>query len=137
MAADVYTVDGAKELRRALKKAGLDIQALKDTHAEVAQLVKERALQRVPVRTGALRESLRSSGTVSGALVRAGGRRVPYASPIHWGWRKRNIAANPFIYGAADDTQANWEHAYLMGIQAIIREIEGSTYGIGLRPFGS
>jgi hypothetical protein len=135
VAADVYTVEGAKELRRALKRAGVDVQQLKDTHAEVAELVKARALQRVPVRSGALRESLRSSGTVSGAIVRAGGRRVPYASPIHWGWKKRNIEANPFIYGAADDTQANWEHAYLMGIQAIIRAIEDSTSGI--RPFGS
>jgi hypothetical protein len=137
MAADVYTVDGAKELRRALKKAGLDVQALKDEHAKVAKMVKERALQRVPVRSGTLKGTLRESGTVSAAIVRAGGRRVPYASPIHWGWRKRNIAANPFIYGAAEDTQANWEHAYLMGLQAIIGELTGSTAASGRRPFGS
>lgn len=128
MTADVFTVDGAKELRRALKQAGLDIQDLKDIHAQVAEMVKDRAIQRAPVRSGALKDSLRSSGTVSGAFVRAGNRRVPYAAPIHWGWRDRGIPANPFIYGAAEDTQANWEHAYLLGIEAIIREIEGSTY---------
>lgn len=120
-------VAGGKELRRALKKAGVDIQEMKDTHADVARMVRDRAIERAPVRTGRLKASLRSSGTVTAALVRAGGARVPYAAPIHWGWPRRNIRPNPFIYGAADDTEANWQNAYLMATQAIIRQIERST----------
>lgn len=129
-------LEGAAKLRRALKKAGHDLTELKAEHAKIAKLVAGRAAMRAPVKTGRLRESIRSSGTNAAAVVRAGRASVPYAGPIHWGWPSRPkpakgwrggpIKATPFIYDAADDTRQQWEHVYLAYLEHVISQIEGA-----------
>lgn len=125
MPAPALQVEGARQLRASLKRAGLDVADLKAAHAQVAEQVKQAAAPRAPRRTGALAASMRSSGTQSAALVRAGRARVPYAGPIHWGWPRRHIAAQPWIYEAAQRTQDSWEGTYLGALEQIIDRIEG------------
>lgn len=122
----VLQVEGARRLRQTLEQAGLDVQDLKDAHAAVARTVEQRARPATPQRTGALAGSLRSSGTKGAAVVRAGRARVPYAGPIHWGWPRRHITAQPWIYEAAQQTEPVWQDTYLTAIQAIVDTIEGT-----------
>lgn len=122
-------VDGARELRAALKKAGIDLtDEIKDAHADVADVVFARARQLVPVAPvsmtsavpGLLKDTLRTSGTKTAAIVRAGKKKVPYAGPIHWGWFKRNIKPSLFLSRAAAETEQAWINVYNKFIDDVV-----------------
>jgi hypothetical protein len=114
-----------------LKDAELSLDDLKAAHAEVARMVERSAAAAAPHRTGALARSLRSSGTKTEAVVRAGGAKVPYAAPIHWGWPKRHIEASLFITKPAADTEPQWLPVYLAALEAIIDAIARDADGNG------
>jgi hypothetical protein len=117
-------VDGARQLRRDLKRAGQDVTDLKDTHQKVAEIVRDAA--DVPVRTGRLRSSLKPKGTVASATVRSTVR-VPWGNPIHWGWAARGIKPNPFLLDAADARRSEIEDAYLQGVDKALGKITKGT----------
>jgi hypothetical protein len=119
-------VEGLRTLRASLKSAGLELADLKRAHADVAQLVVRAAAPHAPHRTGALAASTRPSGTQSAAVVRAGRASIPYAGPIHWGWPRRGIPAQPWLYDAAVNSQQQWTGLYLRKLQKIIDQIEGA-----------
>ncbi|CQD13979.1 putative phage protein [Corynebacterium striatum] len=141
---DIYSgsgirVDGARELRRALKKAGIDLKdEIKAAHRGVADKVITRARTTVPIapasmttaKPGLLRDSLRSAGTQTAAIARAGKKRVPYAGPIQWGWHRRNIRPSLFLTRAAADTEPEWVKDYEERFDKIREEIENSTNGV-------
>lgn len=133
------TVDGARELRRTLKRAGVDVKELKATHKSSAQIVMTRAASLCPVAPitmtsavpGLLKDTLRAAGTQTAAIVRAGNNRssakgVPYAGPIHWGWHRRNIKPNLFLTRAASETEPKWVESYWTHIHNILDEIKGA-----------
>lgn len=126
MAKAAYEIEGARELRRQLRKASGDLGDLRNLHAEVGRIVEPVAKGKVPVRSGALRASLRSSGTTTAAIVRAGYARVPYARPIHWGWPARNIRPNPFAWDAIKATQPRWMLAYKRAVDGVLSRIRGT-----------
>lgn len=120
-------VTGGRELRATLKKAGLDLQDLKDAHQQVADMVRDIAAANAPVRSGRLRNSVRASGTKTSAIVRAGtARTVPYGPAVHWGWPNRNIAPNPFLWDAIQSSREQWTGMYLRELERIIAKIEGA-----------
>jgi hypothetical protein len=120
-------LEGAARLRRTLKAAGVSVQDLKAAHREIAERVVTEAQRRAPVRTGRLKASLRPVGTSASAIVRGGARSVPYANPVHWGWRRRNIRANPFVQEAAEDLRDEIYDEYMQAIEKIIATVEGDT----------
>lgn len=123
----VVKVDGARELRRQLRAASDDLGDLKAAHAEAGRIVEPVAKGRAPVRSGALRASVRSSGTATAAIVRAGYARVPYANPIHWGWPARNIRPQPFAWDAIKKTQPRWMLAYQRAVNGILSRVRGKA----------
>lgn len=42
---------------------------------------------------------------------------APYAGPIHWGWRKRNIEANPWLTRSTESTVEAWTGAFADALQ--------------------
>lgn len=120
-------VEGARELRRALGRGADALADLKDANAAAAATVADRARLTGPRVSGRLDASVRSSGTKTQAVVRAGSRSVPYAGVIHFGWPARHIAAEPFIIDAGRATESSWVGLYLSAIQKIIDKIEEST----------
>lgn len=123
-------VDGARRLRATLKAAGEDLQDLKDAHKAAADVVAAAARPRTPVgppEGGHIRDTIRTSGTASAAIVRAGRARNPYAGPIHWGHRARGIAAQPWIYEAAKQTSDTWTDLYLEAVTTVVDRVEGTT----------
>lgn len=120
---------GTRQLRRNLRKAGYDMTDVKDAHKEAADSVARRGAQKAPVgdsdKAGALRRSIRGSGSQTRSVIRGGNRRrgaaaVPYAPPIHWGWPKRNIKANPFLSEAAQETEPQWLNAFYKRMNEIV-----------------
>ena len=102
MTKPAITVEGAKQLQRALRQVEGGTTDLKAVHAEAAQIVAKQAELITPRRSGRLMESVRSAGQARQGIVRAGRAKVPYAGVIHFGWAKRNIAPQPFLYDALD-----------------------------------
>jgi hypothetical protein len=129
MAQPAIRVEGGRELRRKFREAGDDMTDLKDLHKQLADDVAGTAKTKVPVRSGRLRNSVRGSGTKTAARVRAGNNRksgptsVPYAAPIHFGWRARGIRPQPFLYEALDDRRQEVIDRYNDEVRSIIRRV--------------
>lgn len=123
-------VDGARELRASLKRAGHDVQDLKDAHLEVAELVARVAKPLTPLGPedgGHIRDDIRAAGTASAAIIRVGRARRPYAGPIHWGHKARGIDPQPWVYEAAKATSGRWTGLYTDAVQKIVDRVEGTT----------
>lgn len=104
---------GYRQLKRELRQLGDEaVESLKQTNKQAADLVADTARPEVPVRSGRLLGTLRTTGTMRGGVVRMGRKSIPYAGPIHFGWPNRPdpgkgwrggpIAPNPFLYDAMD-----------------------------------
>ena len=127
MAAARIQVEGAKELRRAFRRAQIEVKnELKVTHKEAAELVEKAAKVEVPVRSGTLKSTIRSSGTQTKAIVRAGRASVPYAGVIHFGWPGHNISPQPFVYEALDKRRSEVIKTYEDRVAKITRRVTGA-----------
>lgn len=120
-----FTVQGARQLRRTLKAAGQDLGDLKAAHAAAGAVVLPRAKGKAPRRSGALAGNIRASAAASSLTLRAGGARVPYAGPIHWGWAKRNIRPQPWIYEEINNSQPFLVRVYEDAVGRIVNRIRG------------
>ena len=121
-------VEGARELSLRLAKASPDATELKAGYREVGEVVVKQAQVEVPVKSGRLQRSIKSMPTTSAAVVQAGtAGRVPYAGPIHFGWAKRHIKPQPFLYTAMDKRETEVLEAYSAQVHKMAqRLIEGS-----------
>lgn len=123
-------IEGARQLRRTLKDAGDDLNDLKEVNRAAAAVAANRAKTWAPRASGRLAGTVRSSGTKTAGIVRAGNNRktasgVPYANPIHWGWPGRNIKANPFLSYSAQATEPRWLKLYENYIEKTLSKIRG------------
>jgi hypothetical protein len=124
------SITGADEGRRKIRQMQDAVSKtaaksdLKTLHGDAAKIVKQDALGRVPVKSGRLRQSLRSSGTQRAGVVRAGFASVPYAGPIHFGWAKHHIRPQPFLYDAKDARHDEVVQSLEQAIDALIRKFD-------------
>lgn len=117
---------GVRELARTLRQAGQDLQDLKDANARAAGIVEPVARTGAPVKSGALRATVRSTGTKAAGVIRAGKKSVPYAGPIHFGWPARGIPARPFVADAAKATEERWARVYEDAVQNALNKLKGA-----------
>jgi hypothetical protein len=125
-------VDGAKELRKRLKAIEGGTAQLKKAGLLAAELVGDEAARLAPRRTGALAATVRFSGLSTGAVVRSGTRKVPYAGAIHFGWATRPNSAKgwrggpirpqPFLYDALDFRHEEVISTYQKQLDQIIQD---------------
>lgn len=118
-------VDGLRQLRKTLRQAGDDLSDLKEVNRKAADTAAGGATKAVPRLSGLLQSNIRSSGTKTAGIIRAGSKKVPYAGPIHWGWKDRNIKANPFLSKGAKDTEPAWLPLYEKEIDEILSKVKG------------
>ena len=121
--ADKVAFVGLREFQRALRQIDPDLRKeLREVQKEAAQIVAVTAAARAPRRTGRLAGSVRATATQKAGSVRAGGARLPYAGPIHFGWRARNIRPQPFIYDALDARREQVVRKFESGIEGLFRK---------------
>lgn len=80
-------IEGLRELRRTIRQIG-DTElkdGMKNAHKRAADLVAKDAASRAPVKTGALKESIKSLGSQREAKVKGGKKKVPYFGFIDFG----------------------------------------------------
>lgn len=127
---ETIKIEGLAKLQRELKKAGEDVQDLKDAGNRAALIVLAEAKRTAPVRTGTLKKTLRKSVTKTRVGILGGrGLVVPYAQPIHWGWPSRGIRDNPWISRAAVMTQNQWLPGYVQEIDRATSKVRGLNSG--------
>ncbi len=126
-------VTNLREINKALAAVGVPKDAIKDAGKESGELVASEARSLAPVRTGALRNSIRVGATARGKItVLAGNNRtsksaVPYANPIHWGWFKRHIRPQPFFVTALGYTRSEIYDNYFKQIEKLIIQETAKT----------
>ena len=132
-------VVGGKRLRASMKRAGIDVKQLTAINKSAANTVAIAAKARAPLgkpgrksgrgrpkAPGALKASIRPGATTRAGVIRAGGARVPYANPQHWGWPKRNIRPKYFISDAAIATEPVWVREYEKKMNDVIKKVKGA-----------
>ena len=126
-------VSNLREINKALAAVGVPKDAIKDAGKESGELVASEARSLAPVRTGALRNSIRVGATARGKItVLAGNNRtsksaVPYANPIHWGWFKRHIRPQPFFVTALGYTRSEIYDNYFKQMEKLIMQETAKT----------
>ena len=121
------TIEGGRQLRRALAEIDGGIDDLKEIHLDMAQVVADKARQIVPLQTGTLMDSIRPSGTKTASRVRAGYKRIGnYAGVTHFGKPRIRLRGKQeptnFLYDALNDEADNVFRIYEDGIDQIINK---------------
>lgn len=125
MSKDSIRVSGLNRTIRALKDIGVPASEIAAAGKDAAELVAGEARTLVPVRTGKLKGSIRTATQQRKAIVRAGGARVPYANPIHWGWFKRGIKPNQFFSRAITPQIDKIYKSYFDSLQRLLDKYKG------------
>ena len=126
---------------KALKELGADQKSLQEPGYQAAELLIQKSRSLVPVRTGALSASMRPRRIQRGGSVQAGGKRVPYANPIHWGWlvvstahkgvlkagTYRGIRPQPFFSEALGYNKQQILDTYESAMRKLIDNLPGAT----------
>lgn len=129
--ADDYSrieMENLNEILRDLKKLNeKDIPlAIRQANREAAERVAEQGRAEAPVRSGKLKRTIKAGATNRKGFVRAGTAvNVPYAGPIHFGWFRRHILPNPFLYRALDRRIQEVYAAYQRQIDRVIARFNG------------
>lgn len=125
---------------KALKELGADQKSLQLPGYKAAEQLIQASRSLVPVRTGALSASMRPRRIQRGGSVQAGGKRVPYANPIHWGWlvvsnahrgtlkpgSYRGIKPQPFFSEALGYNKEQILQTYEKAMRELIDKLPGS-----------
>jgi hypothetical protein len=136
-------VSGATELRKSLRRMQSDLADFTSVNKASADLVAQSARQKVPVDSGLLQSTIEARATkTTGRVVAGKGPRskagtkkrpskswVPYAGPIHFGWFRRGIEPNPFLYDALDDRKDDVIRKYEDQVGNIVRKVDDRTPG--------
>jgi hypothetical protein len=126
---------------KAMKELGASREVLTEPGYQAALILIRQAKSLVPVKTGALSASMRPRRIQSGGSVQAGGKRVPYANPIHWGWKVvstahrgklkpgtfRGIKPQPFFSEALGYSQQEILDNYERLMRQTIDNLPGAT----------
>ena len=125
MSKDSIRVSGLNRAIRALKDVGVPASEIAAAGKDAAEIVAGEARTLVPVKTGKLKGSIRTATQQRKAIVRAGGARVPYANPIHWGWFRRGIKPNQFFSRAINPNIDKIYKQYFDNLQRLIDKYKG------------
>ena len=87
MADKALMVVGQKRFVQTMRKAGADMDDLKEVNRAAAQIALPAVRNLAPRgKTGRLAGSLRVGATKRAGVIRAGRKAVPYAGPVNYGW---------------------------------------------------
>jgi HK97 gp10 family phage protein len=128
-------VVGLNQAIRSLRAIGVPSAEIGAASQEAGEIVATRARSLVPVRSGRLRESIKTAKQARRVIVKAGNERsVPYANPIHWGWnydrvnmKAKNIRPRPFFTNALSTTRSQVYQSFFSNIEKLLREYSNRT----------
>ena len=132
MAEPLVRVEGGKLLRATMRKAGLDMAQMPAANAKVAKVAEGAIRAAAPRVSGAMAGTIRSSGTMTAAIVRAGYKRLPYAGADNWGWPespggiKGSYGGAFWMQQGAKSSESAWLAVYHKEVENILSQIKGA-----------
>jgi HK97 gp10 family phage protein len=128
--AEGIKVAGLNEAIRALRAIGVPSAEIGAASQEAGELVANAARSLVPVRTGALRATIKAKKIARKVVVSAGNNRsVPYANPIHFGWnydrvnlQAKNIRPRPFFSNALTRTRRQVYQVFFDNMERLFQQ---------------
>jgi len=117
-------VEGLGKTLRQLQKAGASAEDMKELMHQLGSIVVLAATPRARRESGAMASSIRAGRGKTKAVVRAGGRRVPYAGVQHYGWPAHNIDPNPFLTDAMQATRPAILHQLDAGLAKLLADAD-------------
>jgi len=125
-------ISGLNEAVAGLKAMGAESE-LQKLNFQIGTRVGNEARQLVPVRTGSLQGSIRTSRSAKGVIVLAGrDPAIPYANPINWGWFydkknfiKKNIKPTQFMNKGAGKVLPWIKQNYINELIKIYERVAG------------
>lgn len=122
MADKALMVVGQKRFVQTMRKAGADMDDLKEVNREAAQIALPAVRNLAPRgKTGRLAGSLR----VRAGVIRAGRKAVPYAGPVNYGWPARRIKPRLFVNNGVASTESQWQKVYKDFIDKTLKQVKG------------
>lgn len=115
-------VEGDTELRVSLARVSAALDHLDAAETKTGQYIRTRAASLAPKRSGALAQSIRADTAGEGVSV---GSDLVYAPVQEYGSANLNIAAQPFLRPAADDTGV-WVEFYADDVQRLLDTVKGA-----------
>jgi HK97 gp10 family phage protein len=130
MASSGIKVAGLNQAVRALRAIGVPSSEIGEASQEAGELVANAARSLVPVRTGALRATIKAKKIARKVVVSAGNNtRVPYANPIHFGWnydknnlQPKNIRPRPFFSNALARTRTQVYQTFFDSMEKLFQK---------------
>lgn len=119
-------IEGLRDLVKNLRQIDPDLpKEIRQINYDAAGIVTSVAKGLVPHRTGRLQDSIRTLATQRGGQVAAGQASVPYAGPVHFGWLRRHITPQPFLYDALSSQRDKVYEAYEVQIDRLLDRVFG------------
>ncbi|CAB4149734.1 hypothetical protein UFOVP546_23 [uncultured Caudovirales phage] len=122
-------VEGLRDALAALKAVGTPTAEISAAAQEAGEIVANMSRSLVPVKSGKLRDTIKSRKQARKVLISAGKLNVPYANPIHFGWYydknnfvKKNILPNPFFSKALGITRKEVYETYFININKLFNK---------------
>ena len=115
---------GSRKLAATLRQAAGDLGDFQNPARAAAQIAAATARGLAPVRTGALRGSIRASSSKRVGIIQAGSG-LRYARPVHWGSPARGIPARPFLSHGAQVSEAVWVRGYQEHVNNTLKKVRG------------
>lgn len=122
MADKALMVVGQRRFVQTMRKAGADMDDLKEVNREAAEIALPAVRNLAPRgKTG----SLRVGATKRAGVIRAGRKAVPYAGPINYGWPARHIKPRLFVNNGVASTESQWRQVYKDFIDKTLKQVKG------------
>lgn len=115
-------IEGLNQKIKALQELGVELDDIKDVFAKIAEEGAELASSFVPVKSGALQDTIRGNRAKNKAVVTAGRARTLYAGAINYGWPAHNIAPAMFLQKADEALEPKAEQMLIDGLDQLITE---------------
>lgn len=127
MAAKAAYVVGQKRFVQTMRKAGADMQELKDVNRQAADIALPAVRQLTPRgESGRLAGSIRVGATQKAGVIRAGRKSAPCAGVINYGWPKRGIKPRLFVNQGVAGTEGAWRRVYKQFIDKTMGKVKGA-----------
>lgn len=127
MAAKAAYVVGQKRFVQTMRKAGADMQELKDVNRQAANIALPAVRTLTPRgKSGKLAASIRVGATQKAGVIRAGRKSVLYAGVINYGWPKRGIKPRLFVNQGVAGTENAWQRVYKQFIDKTMSQVKGA-----------
>lgn len=116
---------GQQRFVATMRKAGADLDELKQVNRQAAQIALPAVTGRTPVKTGRLQRSVRVGATRRAGVIRAGSKAVPYAGPINYGWPAHHIQPRLFVNNGVAATENAWMRVYKDYVNQTMKQVKG------------